>query len=367
MAEDGATGLDTAAEPQWSDRIDRNFDNFRAAFQCATKNGDVDKALRLVDALRELCFRRVHYEVAAWADAATSLPAAATHTLYPTGLAVRAYGDWVRGDLDEAIRIAHLAIGHGGTSGLAERVLGNAYFYKGDPAHALEWMERMLSVARSSGNPASLAHALYMRSVANTSLGDTVRGAVLAGEARAAADSARSLTARAQASYALGLALEGTASSEALEHLERAAELAAACGNRWVEAFALTEVHWLRARGGEHVAALAGFADVVRTWWRGGDWANQWLSLRRVFGVFVDIGALEAGAVLYGSLAAVGAAHALPFEPAAAQRLGGIVDELRSLLGPAPFADAVRRGASMTDTEIVEYVIDRIEQSCTRG
>jgi predicted ATPase len=368
LAEQGAAGLDTAAEAEWSDRLDRNFDNFRAAFQCATRAGDADKALRLVVALRELCFRRVHYEVAAWADAATGLPTAVAHTLHPVGLAIRGYGDWVRGDLDAAIRIAHRAVGHGdGTGGLAERVLGNAYFYKGDPVHALQWMEKMLAVARAGGNPAALAHALYMRSVAYTSLGDTVRGAVLAGEARAAADSAGSLTARAQASYALGLALEGTAPAEALEHLELAADLAAAGGNRWVEAFALTEVHWLRARGGEHVAALAGFADVVRTWSRGGDWANQWLSLRRVFGVFVDIGALEAGAVLYGSLAAVGAAHALPFEPADAQRLSGIVDELRSLLGPAAFADAVRRGASMKDTEIVEYVIDRIEQSRSRG
>ena len=62
----------------------------------------------------------------------------------------------------------------------------------------------------ATGSPARLAHALYMRSVACTSLGDSVKGAQLAGEARAAADACGSPTAHAQARYALGLALEST-------------------------------------------------------------------------------------------------------------------------------------------------------------
>ena len=206
-----------------------------------------------------------------------------------------------------------------------------------------------------------------MRSVAQTSIGDTVRGAVLAGEARAAAESVGSGTALAQAGYALGLALEGTDQDEALGHLETAARFAAAAGNRWIEAFALTEVHSLRARRGEHVAGLAGFGEVVRTWYRGGDWANQWLSLRHVFGVLVDLGAFEVAAVLHGALTGAGAAHALPFEPADAQRLDAIVVDLRSLLGNAYFVAAVGRGASMTDSEIVEYLIDQIDELAGPG
>ena len=106
---------------------------------------------------------------------------------------------------------------------------------------------------------------------------------------------------------------------------------------------------------------------MVRTWYRGGDWANQWLSLRHVFGVLVDLGAFEVAAVLYGALTAAGAAHALPFEPADAQRLDAIVVDLRSLLGNAYFVAAVGRGASMTDSEIVEYLIDRIDELAGPG
>jgi hypothetical protein len=365
LAERGALGIDTPDEARWSARLDRDFDNFRAAFQCASRMEDTDRALRLVAALRELSFRRVKYELTAWADVAARLPGSEEHAAYPTVVAMSAYGRWVVGDIHTAIRRARAALdaelGEESTTGLAERVLGNALFYISEPDEALRWMDQMLRSARVAGDPARLAHALYMQSVAQTSVGDTVRGAVLAGEARGVASSAGSGTALAQASYALGLALEGTDQSEALAHLEESARLARSAGNRWVEAFALTEVHWLRARRGEHITALAGFGDVVRTWYRGGDWANQWLSLRRVFGVLVDVGDLEAGAVLYGALKAAGTAHALPFEPADAERLDHIVDDVRSLLGAAAFDEAVGRGASMTDSAIVEYVIDRID------
>ncbi len=194
-------------------------------------------------------------------------------------------------------------------------------------------MDQMLQSARRSGSPARIAHALYMQSVAQTSIGDGIRGAVLAGEAKAAADLADAPTAHAQAEYALGLALEQTHPTEALSHLEHAVAVAAAAGNRWIEAFSLTEVHWLRARHGEHIKALTGFADVVDLWYRGGDWANQWLSLRRVLGILIDLGDFEGAALLHGALTAVGASHAMPGEPADAERLSERVEQLRSLLG----------------------------------
>jgi hypothetical protein len=220
----------------------------------------------------------------------------------------------------------------------------------------------MLASARASGSAARLAHALYMRSVAQTSIGDSVRGAHLAGEARAAADACGSPTARAQVAYALGLALESTDPTEALEHLRLAADTAAAAGNRWVEAFALTEVLWLQARNGEPARALAGYSDVVDLWYRGGDWTNQWLSIRHIFGILVQIHAHESAAIVHGALVAAGAAYALPFEPADAERLNVLVDELRHELGAARFAAAVRRGAAMSDAETIHFVRDEIER-----
>ncbi|HZJ27695.1 MAG TPA: hypothetical protein VFF40_11910 [Acidimicrobiia bacterium] len=365
LAERGAAGLDSPDEPSWSVALDRDFDNLRAAHLTALRRDDAHSALRLVASLWEFAFRRVQYEVASWADASARLPGASDHPDRPVALAVSAYGRFVRGDMEAAISLAHQALEAEGKtetsdSGLPERVLGNTFFYMERVDEGLAWMDRMLDSARRSGSTARIAHGLYMRSVAETSVGAGSRGAVLAREARAAADAAQSPTAHAQADYALGLALERTDPSEALSYLERASLVAAEAGNRWIEAFALTEVHWLRAKHGEHMTALIGYADVVDTWYRGGDWANQWLSLRRVLGILVDLGAFEAAAVLHGSLTAVGASHALPFEPADAERLSDSVDQLRSLLGPAAFADAVRQGASMKDSEIVNFVEQQI-------
>ena len=362
LAERGAVGLDSADERSWSTALDRNLENFRAAHLTAIRRQDAHSALRLVACLYEFGFRRVIYEVETWADAATALPDSVGHPDRATALAVSAYGRFVRGDMDAAISIAREAIEGNELSetGLAERVLGNSYFYMEHIEEGLLWMDRMLDSARKADSKARIAHALYMSSVGATSIGDTIRGATLAGESKAAADSVGSPTSRAQSEYALGLALETSEADEALARLERASVVAAQAGNRWIEGFALTEVHWLRAKQGDYSTALIGYADVVDTWYRGGDWSNQWLSLRRVLAILIDLGAFEAATILHGSLTAVGAAHALPFEPEAAERLSANISQLRSLLGPAEFADAVRRGASMKDAEIVSFVKEQI-------
>ena len=95
-------------------------------------------------------------------------------------------------------------------------------------------------------------------------------------------------------------------------------------------------------------------------WFRGGDWANQWLSLRHVFGILVQLGDHRAAATLHGALTATGAAYALPFEASDAARIDKLVVQLRDEMGAADFAVAVRRGASMTDGEILEFVQERI-------
>jgi ATP/maltotriose-dependent transcriptional regulator MalT len=295
------------------------------------------------------------------------MPGVEEHPRAPVVIAVAAYGAFVRGDLATAIRLADQALAtaeHLGTdsSGLAERTLANAVFYEGDMKSGVAWMDRMVESARATGSSARLAHALYMRSVAATSVGDTQLGATLAEEADGIAERSGSPTARAGAAYALGIALEGASPEEADAALRRSADLAKRAGNRWVEAFALTEVLWLDARKGNPTRALAGYASVIDTWYRAGDWANQWLSLRHVCGIFAQLGANRSAAVLYGSVDAAGASAALPFEPSDAERLGNLVEELRRLLGPAEFADAVREGAATRDATIVRFVQDEIRR-----
>jgi hypothetical protein len=188
----------------------------------------------------------------------------------------------------------------------------------------------------------------------------------MAEETQAAADACGSPTSLAQAGYALGLALESTALSSSRDELARAAARGAEAGNRWIEAFATTEVLWIEARLGHTEAALRGYESVIETWYRGGDWANQWLSIRHVFGLLQQLGMDEAAVVVHGGLSAAGANHALPFEPADAARLQASVDVLRTQLGAERFATASARGSGMTDHELVTYVLETIRRTLER-
>lgn len=364
LAERSARSLGGADESATARRLDREFGNLRAAFFSFAERRAVQQCARLVVALREYSFRSMRAEVIAWADEVITMPGFDDSPHAPLVLAVAAYGRFVRGDLERSIEYGEMAVEASqrlgvGSSGLAERSLGNSWFYRGDAEVAQQWIDRMLEDART-GSHARLAHALYMRSVASTSVGDPVSGAAFADDALSAARRCGSPTALAQALYALGLSLEGSDAAAAAEHLQRAADLAAGAGNRWVQAFALTEVLWLEARQGSSRTALARFADVIDIWFRGGDWANQWLSLRHVFGILVQLRDHRAAATLHGALTAIGAAYALPFEASDAEHIDDLVVQLRDEMRSADFAAAVRRGASMTDGQIVELAQERI-------
>ena len=364
LAEQAGAALGGEEEAAAVARVDRDFDNIRAAFSWIVDHRDVDRASRVVVALHEYSFRAMRAEVIAWADDVIAMTDFADSANAPIVLGIAAYGRFVRGDLESAIQQGRLALQAAerlsvGTGGLAERALGNALFFQGDADVAQEWIDKMLDLARE-GPAARLAHGLYMRSVAYTSVGHTQRGVELADEALVCARRCGSPTALAQASYALGLALESSDETAAAALLAQAAEVASSAGNRWIQAFALTEVLWLEARRGAPRSALGGFADVIDLWFRGGDWTSQWLSLRHVFGILVQLEDYRAAATLHGALTAVGAAYALPFEASDAERITRLVGLLRERLGTPAFTSAVRRGASMRDGEIVEFIQERI-------
>ena len=366
MSVTGAIALEGPDEREWAVRLDRDTDNLRSALTTAISVGDADSALRIVVSMSEAGFRAIRYEVVDWAEAVAAMDSASDHPLRPTALAVVGYGAFVRGELDRAVAIADQAIELRDrlgveSCGLPERVLGNALFYQGRNEAAVEWITRMVDVARISGRTGRLAHALYMQSVAQTSIGDPGGGAQLAEEAVLASVTAGSATAMSQATYAAGLAAAHTSPEEALRLLEESAQLADSVGNTWMRSFARTEAMWLRARRGDVDEALIGYREVVGTWFRGGDWANQWLSLRHVAGILATTGRDEEAALLSGAVQAAGAAAALPFAPLDADELAELTRDLARRLGEDALAAAGRRGASMRADAAVALALGTID------
>ncbi|MFM2077484.1 MAG: hypothetical protein RJA49_1374, partial [Actinomycetota bacterium] len=141
LAEQAGTDLAGPDEAEAVARVDRDFDNVRAAFSWTVEHLEVEWACRLVAALREYAFRSLRAEGSAWADDVIPMPGFDESRSAPLVLAVAAYGRFVRGDLDSCIRFGELAMAVSdrlgvGSSGLAERALGNSLFYKGDAATA---------------------------------------------------------------------------------------------------------------------------------------------------------------------------------------------------------------------------------------
>ena len=218
----------------------------------------------------------------------------------------------------------------------------------------------MFDVASELGVPSLVAHALYMRSVAETSLGTREAGVEFAARSAAAAEESGSPTALAQADYALGVSVETTDPTRALQLFDRSVQRAESVENRWIRAFALTDSLWIRAQHGEALVALAGYRDVIDTWFRGGDWVNQWLSLRHVFAILESLGHDEVAATLYGALEASGVMQAVPIEPGNADEFGHAVERLSARLDDRAFADAVERGRALRDEEVVRYALAEI-------
>jgi predicted ATPase/DNA-binding SARP family transcriptional activator len=366
LADDAARGFGGPDEAAWMVEVDASFDDLREAHGAAVDAGDADQALRIVVGLREHAWRRIRYELLTWADATVAMPGAAEHKKFPVALGVVGYGRFVRGELTGAIEVGEEAVAAAerlgvGTSGLPERAMGNALFYLRREHEAIPLMDRMIDATKATGAPSLVAHAYYMRSVAETSVGNPAGGTELAALSSAAAIESGSPTALAQADFARGVSFESTDPDRALALLDRCVQHAESVGNRWIRAFALTESLGIRALHGDAKEALAQYGDVIDTWFRNGDWANLWLSLRHVFAIFQKLGHDEIAATLFGALDAAAVMHAFPLEPTTANQLVVAVTQLTTRLGDEAFVDAAEHGRSMRDEEVVRYALREID------
>ena len=357
-----AFGLGGPREEHWMRELDASFDDVRDAHRGAVAVGDVDSALRIVIGIREYAWRRIRYEHLAWADVSVAMPGADEHELFPVALGVVAYGHFVLGEFDAALEVGTRAVAEAErlgslTAGLAERALCNLYFYRQQTAEASAWVAKMQQAALATGAPGIAAHVYYMRAVAQTSLGDLDGSRAYAERCAAYAIESGSPTALAQADYARAIPLVASNPARALELFDRCVQRAESVGNRWIRAFALTESLWIRAQQGDTLGALAGYRDVIDTWYRGSDWANLWLSLRNAFAILESLGRDEAAVVLYGALEAAGVMQALPVEPSSADEFGLAAKRLTERLDANGFADALEHGRTLGADEVVRFAL----------
>jgi predicted ATPase/DNA-binding SARP family transcriptional activator len=309
LAEEAALGLQGPHEQAWVERALPDYDNLRAAFECAFAERDVDLALRLATSMGELTNLRVGYEAAGWAERTLEL-ADPDHPLWPTAVGAAARSAWNRAEFDRARSLVARAEGRaspGGTSRTSYPgdVLADVQLYEGDVDPALAYYEREALRARGT-DPVRLVWTLYYVAICHAVRRQPTAGIVAARESLRVAEETANPTARSMARYALGLVLKKTDPDRSLALFEEAGRLAASVRNFWWHGIALMETAATRGVHGDAARACAEFLDVLDHWDRVGDWTQQWLNLRYITRLLARLGADGDARALHHCLVAAG-------------------------------------------------------------
>ncbi len=350
--------LNSADEGAAVARADASFADLRAAQRFSVEIGDVDTAFGLACAMREYGMRTLHYEVFTWADAMSEMPGGSEHAAYPVVLSVRAYGAFCRGEFDRSLELAGAAKAAEQALGvepvgLAERVRANVYYAIDELERGIAENAHLIELADSSGNDSRRAHAFYMASVAASSCGDYDEGHRLSQLSRRAAELTGGVTDLACSWVAEGFSIHGD-DAHALSAFSHGDRLARSVGNRWMSAFARTEIGALRVSHGDLGPGCEELAEQVDVWYRTGEWAQQWHTLMRCVIALDRIGQPAVAAEVLGSIEAHSAVGAPPLMVTLRDLVLDTRDSIEQQLGADRAAACRAAGAELPVVTTVE-------------
>ena len=200
LAEESETHLLGRGAEEWHDRLEREYDNLRAALDYFESNGDIQVAMRLTGAMSEFWDQRAHHSEgmrrfarllaaddrptdarAKALDGASTMAGKSSEMLTAIG--------WS----EEALAI-HRALGDERGMGISLWGLGYLRVEQGEPESAEELLTESIRLLRGAGDEASLLWATRTLAFTYLTLGDLARArplyeATLRG-ARAAGDDA---------------------------------------------------------------------------------------------------------------------------------------------------------------------------------
>jgi predicted ATPase/DNA-binding SARP family transcriptional activator len=359
LAERVGRGVLGPDEPAWAQRSRVEHDNFRAAWQWAIANSDVDLALRLITSLPMLSGALAVHEITQWADRILDLTPEA-HPLYVAALGVAARGAWGRGEHGRVRELAARARGRVPAPGSCyflypnpADVVADVCLYTGDGDGALRHYEAELDRARRGDDPPRLVWTLYRVAQCHAMRGTPALGLPVGRECLRLADELGNPTFRFGALYALGQLVKGSDPDRALALFDQATALGASAHNDWSYGIALMEAVATRAvHGDAHIAARSTL-EVLDLWDRLGGWNQQWRNLAHVVHLFARLGAEEDAVTLHHCLVAAAKPSSLD-----SSRLARLLD------GPhgERFASAAARGAALTRAEAVTLARTRLRE-----
>jgi predicted ATPase/DNA-binding XRE family transcriptional regulator len=193
LGEEAEPHLWGVGQAEWMRRLEREYDNLRAALGWLRDHGEVESALRLAVAIGRFWFFRSFYEEGArWlegllesllASPGAVAPAVHVRALFRAGILA-----WMRGDAprlgllgEEALTLARAA-GDVEGSALAWHLRASAALLEGQRDRAADYAEHSVAAARQAGVQATLGTGLFAHGNVLLELGEPERAQAAAAE-----------------------------------------------------------------------------------------------------------------------------------------------------------------------------------------
>ena len=330
--------------------------NLRTAFRWAADQGDFDVAAPIATCAAWLGFLTENYEPIAWAEDLIEPARTVDHprlaALY--SLTSLCYNT---GRIDSAIRYTEAA--ERAISGASVQLphtaagfLGSAYPAVGQPERWVQWFRAQLARGRYT-DP-------YSRT--NVVIGLTVAGSIddamaAAGGLIEAAEATGNPYVLSWALVAHGYAFRASDPGLALAAARRGLAIARDSGNRFNETMLVHMLSGLEAEHGDRMAALDYFTVSIGNFHESGNTYMVSAPLALLAVLLDRLGRHESAATIAGFAAAN------PMTTAALPEIGSAIVHLCDVLGRARYESFACTGAGMTNTAIVAYAYDQIDQA----
>ena len=366
VAEEAAPRLRADSEEIAVGLIDAEFANLRVAHATAVANDDAERAGRLVIALTDYCFVRLHYELYSWVERTLAICDASSPGL-PELYGIAATGAFLRGDLAETERLARRGLAAETTereSFHPRFMLAVAAGYAGRPAEAGDWIEQALQWCVSRNHSYYRAIALVTSAIGLCIDGKAEFGGMAAEMALESGMAVGNPTCIAWATYARAEALRATEPATALDLLSTALEIALGVHGAFIEGFALGARASLNREKGNLVSAAADLLRLLDHWTRAGHRPQEWLTLREAQLLLSEAGKPNDAAVISGALS-----RRTVIPPTAKERaLITAAEEAMDLaLGSTGLQHEQSRGAVMSDAQITQATRDALRRVILAG
>jgi predicted ATPase len=330
-------GLWSADDPPWIRAIGREYENLRVAIHAAMDAGDREAVAAILKPLIWWAWHALRYEVGDWAEEALAVR--------PEPACARAVANHLfthGGRPEDAVRLVEEFEGEVDAGDPDAECLWawanfNRMILTGDP-ELMPGMHRWVEAGQRTGNAAHAAAIKSIEVVFRVRAGEMDDARRVGGEAYHEARATGNQIALCWATFMKGRAYSDSDPRLALEHFERAAEIAERAGLTLNGGFAATEAAVVIARLEEPGQARARLVRAIRSFITSGDRQQLWTSAHHFAYFLTRVGRPDEARSIWRELGAR--------QGWAAQHHR---DELTELLGPP-------EETSLTDDELVERI-----------